>query len=182
MWGGTSSGVPERSPSSTGAERGLSGTGSAPTVDVADLCNYVLGSDASPGECGHIIGKVTGLARELEEVRRECGRLREEVEGLTLDLSEARRGGAEAERERDGAFQKADAQEARAEAAEHRARELGAELEAQAELLERLDGEAWIRLATIIQWRGLFLRMLALAVHQHAQGRGEAAEEWEGTP
>jgi hypothetical protein len=75
--------VPERTARSEaeGGERGLVPEQCAqqadPVVNVEELQNLVLRSDASPGQRGLIIDGIVSLQREKEEALRECGRLRE---------------------------------------------------------------------------------------------------------
>jgi hypothetical protein len=83
--------VPGAAPGSNGAAEGTSETSSAQTVDVHGLYDFILRTDAGPGDCGYIIGKVGDLARELEQARRDNARLREENRGIDLERDEAAR-------------------------------------------------------------------------------------------
>jgi hypothetical protein len=75
--------VPGADTGNAGGGAGPVQTAGAPAVDVGALADEVLRSDASPGQCGSIIGKVADLGRELETALRECARLRDELSRRT---------------------------------------------------------------------------------------------------
>lgn len=100
-------------------------------------------------------------AASVPTLRLKVAQLGQEVEGLTLELSEA------AERVHNALERQVQAERA-AEESTLRAASLAVEFEATAEDLERLEaGVAWEQ-ARGGNWRTLFLRALALALHQHA--------------
>ena len=80
---------PGAAPGSSGAAEGSSETSSAQTVDVHGLYDFILRTDAGPGDCGYIIGKVGDLTRELEQARRDNARLREEARAADLERDQA---------------------------------------------------------------------------------------------
>lgn len=95
------------------------------------------------------------LAASVPFLRMKVAQLQAEADETLVELGEASR--------------RAYAAEERSDHAERRARDLGAELEALGGELERLTEETEDLARMRRAWKGLFLRMLALALQQHAK-------------
>ncbi|MFL5350122.1 MAG: hypothetical protein ACJ8AT_35545 [Hyalangium sp.] len=105
-------------------------------------------------------------AAALPALRLKAAQLDAEAEGWAMEAAEASRRAYEAERRAAAHDLERDEAASRMEAAEHRARGLAAELEEQAGRVEQLEAALFSQRAVALQWKGLFLRMLALAVRQ----------------